>query len=235
MTDLRGRQGACAHTSLDPNDSISSRSIETCLRVGSKGTLSDDEKTPFVITTVTDLPNTHSADTGEWQVETAFNGTSTGKRMMSKHWPPELSCDVGGVAGRCESSSIDLTRWPDAFSPGTYTFTYTLGLDTSKVVVNTITLGTTGTTVPTGPGAPRYPWPWTKAYAFNLSCVLNMRGSDVTGRPYGQIDSICECITWNVQDRYRADQGADASINDELRGIGSACGKKVSELGAPQQ
>jgi len=75
--------------------------------------------------------------------------------MTSKHWPPELSCGVEGVAGRCESSSIDLTHWPEAFSPGTYTFTYTLGFDTSKVVVNTITLGTTGTTVPTGPGAPR--------------------------------------------------------------------------------
>jgi hypothetical protein len=163
MTELRGKQGTCAHASLDPYDSISSRAIETCLRVGTKGTLYDDEKTPFVITSVTDLANSHSADTGEWQVEASFNGTPMGKRMMSKHWPPELSCGVGGVAGHCESSSIDLTHWPEAFSPGTYTFTYTLAFDTSKVVVNTITLGTESTAVPSGPSAPRYAWPWTKS------------------------------------------------------------------------
>jgi len=181
-----------------------------------------------VLTTVTDLPNIHSADTGEWQVEVSFNGTPMGKRMMAKHWPPELSCDPVSLGGRCESSSTDVTHWPEPFVPGTYTFTYTLGFDTSMVVVNTIMLGDTGTVVPTGPGAPKYAWPWGKAYEFNLNCVLDLRRSpNVAAWNHNQIDSVCECISWNVQDRYPSDRMADAAIQADIRSIGFACGKQV--------
>jgi len=143
MSDLRTRNGACASMRVDSGTlalvTKGKRRIETCLLTGLPGTLMDDGKTPVVVTRVTGIANSPDADASNWQVEYWFNGVPVGKgkRMLVKTGlTPELSCDQGD----CESSSLDVAKWPEPFAPGRYSFRYTCALDTSLVAINIITL-----------------------------------------------------------------------------------------------
>ncbi len=131
---LRQRDGICAMSS---SDSLAiGVIIRTCAVVGMPGTLYDSSE-PRVTTKVSSGANTHSADTGEWQMEVFHNGQPLVKRMMSKHWPPELTCLSS--AG-CRSWSIDSYTMETGWPSGTYQFHYVFGLDTSLTVTNTIVI-----------------------------------------------------------------------------------------------
>ncbi len=108
--------------------------IKSCLQQGSPGTLHDDE-TIRLVSTVHGHANSHDADTGEWQLEIFRDGKPLHKGMMQRTWPPELDCTLHP----CHSWSVDVRKMEE-LPAGTYVFRYTFGLDTSKVVTNTIVI-----------------------------------------------------------------------------------------------
>jgi hypothetical protein len=130
-SQLRDKKGLCSTVTPDMMTKITS-----CAIVGQPGTLGDDGKTPSLVTTIAGPANSPSADTGSWQVELFRGQELVGKRMMSKNWPPNLNC----VLSPCSSWSISVDAVPFDWTPGTYTFRYTLSFDTSRVATNSITI-----------------------------------------------------------------------------------------------
>lgn len=108
--------------------------ITSCAITGQPGTLDDDGRTPFLVTTVTGPANAPSADTGSWQLEVFRGQDLMSKGRMERNWPPNLTC----IISPCNSWSMSGDRMPFAWGPGTYTFRYTLSFDTSTVATNTL-------------------------------------------------------------------------------------------------
>lgn len=131
ISQLRARGGLC--TSVSPT---MVNKITTCAIVGQPGTLDDDGRTPFLVTTVTGPANAPSADTGSWQLEIFRGQELVSRGRMSKNWPPELNC----IISPCTSWSLAGSKMPFDWTPGIYSFRYTLAFDTSVVATNTLTI-----------------------------------------------------------------------------------------------
>jgi hypothetical protein len=125
--------GVCA---LDGIGTVSSpMSITSCAVRGSPGMLDDDGTTPFLLSKF-QSETFGLSNPGSWQLAVRKDGREVLKIVLPERVPDVGICTSTG----CFKDGLSLIRLPEAWTPGTYAFSYVCTFDTALVANMSITL-----------------------------------------------------------------------------------------------